>query len=113
MDPWVQSTKKQKSGGKKSPKPSPGRGGSFLAVLIFTFWQGSPTDEGPQRSTSTELNLGGQGENPADSTGYAEVWEEEWFKTHGWSGRRGIQLLGNADQQGESQLHSEGGSTVS
>ena len=40
-------------------------------------------DEGPQRSTSTELRLGGQVENPADSTGYAEVCEEEWFKTHG------------------------------
>lgn len=51
-------------------------------------------DEGPQRSTSTELNLEeSQCENPADSTGYAEVCEEEWFKTHGWSGRGGIQPL--------------------
>ena len=26
---------------KKSPMPSPGQGVSFLAVLIFTFWQGA------------------------------------------------------------------------
>lgn len=82
MDTWAQSTKKQKSGVKKSPVPSPGRGVFSGSVNIHTLTR-LPRDEGPQNSTSTALRLGGQVENPADSTGYAEACGKSGLKDTG------------------------------
>lgn len=57
--------------------------GEFSGSVNIHILTRLPRDEGPQRSTSTELRLGRQVENPADSTGYAQVCEEEWLKTPG------------------------------
>lgn len=87
--------------------------GEFSGSVNIHILTRLPRDEGLQRSTSTALRREGQAENPADSAGYAEVCEEERSKTHGWSGRGGVQHFGNTGQQGERQVHRGGGPTVS